>query len=67
MSSLSQISVLEALNEGNFFESRYDSENREFVLTFRNNNIKLPKNCYRAHGKIYDGEEDIKVCRVLVM
>lgn len=64
MSSLGNIAVLKKLNE--VVDSTYDSENREFVLKFSSDNIKLPKNCYRAHGRIYDGEEDIKVCRVVV-
>lgn len=66
MSSIETLLVIESMNSGNFIESHYDSENHEFVAYFRNANINIPDYCYRAHGRIYDGEEDRKVCRVEV-
>lgn len=64
MRSICQCIAVKNMNEGNFIKDYFDSDNREFVLVFENNNIKIPEACYMAHGRIYDADEDIKVCRI---
>lgn len=66
MSSLSRIAQLKKLNEGNFVRSEYSQENREFVMWFENDNINIPEGCCREFGRVYDLEDEIKICRVLI-
>ena len=67
MSSWNIIPQLKSLNQGNFVKRDYDSERREYVVKFRNNNIKIPEHCYRVNRYIYDVNEDIKVCRIEII
>lgn len=66
MSSLNKISAIKALNKGNFVDSEFSMENREFVMWFRNRGVKIPDGCCMMDGYIYDMEDEIKICRVLI-
>ena len=66
MASYDTLSIVQNMNPDNFIESRYDSENREYIAYFNNADIKLPEHCYIAHCRIYDGMEDKKICRIEV-
>lgn len=67
MAPYGTLSVIENMNSENFIKISYDSERFEYVAYFRHSNIKLPDYCYTAHHRIYDGEEDKKVCRIEII